>query len=88
LDPKRSDIYCDLAVLVYSDGRQSEAEQLLKQAIALDSSNATAYYDLGVLYAHAGRAAQATNMYQKALAIDPGYVDAKRGLQAINSERR
>ena len=46
------------AVKLLNDGKDAEAEPLLKQAIAADDKFAPAYYELGMIYVRSGKSLQ------------------------------
>ncbi|MBI3561089.1 MAG: tetratricopeptide repeat protein [Gammaproteobacteria bacterium] len=54
-------------------GDELEAEQDLKQAIAIDNKNAEAHDDLGVIYARRGDYAHAIEHFKQTIQYDPSY---------------
>lgn len=64
------------AMVAYGDfledlGREEEAMEWWKKAIAIDPSEAYAYNDIANYYGHYGRAAEALKLYDKAIALAP-----------------
>ena len=68
-------LFNDAAKLINS-GKDSEAEALLKQAIAANDKFAPAYYELGMLYARASKNADAKTNLSKYLELEPNGKDA------------
>ena len=68
-------LFNDAAKLINSN-KDSEAEPLLKQAIAVDDKFAQAYYELGMIYVRAGKNADAKANLQKYLDLEPNGKDA------------
>lgn len=64
--------------------KDSEAEPLLKKAIAADESFAPAHYELGMIYARAGKNAEARTHLQKYLELDPKGRDAATAREMLN----
>lgn len=65
-------------------GKDSEAEPLLKNAIAADEKFANAYYELGMLYVRAGKNADARTNLQKYLDLEPNGKDAATAKEMLN----
>jgi len=66
--------YLDLLGNAYSElGRLTEAEKVLRHAIAIDSKYALAHYDLGTVLATVkGKEVEALKSFKRAIAHDPG----------------
>lgn len=62
-------------------GKYAEAEKSIRNAIALDSNDASFYNDLGVLYRRQGREKEAEAQFQAALEKNPGFEIAKKNLE-------
>ena len=45
------------------------------------------YYNLGVVYAKTGKWSEAEENFKKALELKPGYAEAQKGLDLINSKK-
>jgi tetratricopeptide (TPR) repeat protein len=71
LDPKSTPVMVNLADLYWQMNRETEAEQLLRQAIATDPGYAPAYHALGLLLARAHDIANALPALQKAAMLAP-----------------
>lgn len=70
-----SSLFNDAAKLINS-GKDSEAEPLLKKAIAANDKFAPAYYELGMLYVRAQKNADAKTNLKKYLELEPNGKDA------------
>ncbi len=68
-------LFNDAAKLINAS-KDSEAEPLLKQAIAADEKFAKAYYELGMVYVRTGKNAEAKVNLQKYLELEPNGPDA------------
>ncbi|QUV81143.1 DnaJ domain-containing protein [Chloracidobacterium sp. D] len=66
---------------------QREAEQSLKKAAELDQFNPAPLVALGQLYARANMNLQAEKMFNEALRLDPDSKAARKGLDAIKSNK-
>ena len=69
--PANAGILFNDAAKAINANKDSEAEGLLKQAIAADPKFAQAYYELGMLYARAQKNADARTNLEKYLELDP-----------------
>jgi len=68
-------LFNDAAKLINAN-KDSDAEPLLKQAIAADEKFAKAYYELGMIYVRGGKSADAKTNLQKYLELEPNGSDA------------
>jgi len=68
-------LFNDAAKLINAN-KDSDAEPLLKQAIAADEKFAKAYYELGMIYVRGGKSAEAKANLQKYLELEPNGSDA------------
>lgn len=59
-----------------NQGKDAEAEAMLKQAVEMDETFAVAWYELGMVYVRTGRNAEAKAALTKYLEIDPKGKDA------------
>lgn len=64
--------------------KDSQAEPLLKKAIAVDESFAPAHYELGMIYARSGKNTEARTHLQKYLELDPNGRDAATAKEMLN----
>src|SRR5207247_5763258 len=64
------------AARLINEGKDNQAEPLLKQAISANDKMAVAYYELGMLYVRASKNADAKTNLQKYLELDPNGKDA------------
>lgn len=76
-------LFNDAAKLI-NQNKDSEAEKLLKQAIAADEKMAVAYYELGMIYVRSGNAAEAKANLEKYLSIDPNGKDAATAKEMLS----
>jgi len=71
------------AAHLINDGKDNQAEPLLKQAIAANDKMSVAYYELGMLYVRAGKNADAKTNLQKYLELDPNGKDASTAKEML-----
>ena len=64
------------AARLINEGKDNQAEPLLKQAITVNDKMGIAYYELGMLYVRAQKNAEAKANLQKYLEVDPNGKDA------------
>lgn len=77
-----SALFNDAAKAINS-GKDSDAEPLLKQAIAADEKFPLAYYELGMLYVRTGKNADAKANLLKYLELDPNGKDASTAKEML-----
>lgn len=75
-------LFNDAARLI-NEGKDNQAEPLLKQAIAANDKMARAYYELGMLYVRASKNADAKTNLQKYLELDPNGSDANTAKEML-----
>ena len=75
-------LFNDAAKLINS-GNDTEAEKLLKQAVAVDANMARAYYELGMIYVRANKSADAKANLTKYIELDPNGSDAATAKEMI-----
>jgi predicted TPR repeat methyltransferase len=78
LNPKHSNAYSNLGVLLRAKGRLEQAESAYRTAIELNPDNPDCYHNLGVLLSATGRTPEAVTYYCKALTLKPEYAEARR----------
>jgi Flp pilus assembly protein TadD len=71
------------AVKLLNDGKDAEAEPLLRAAIAANDKFAQAYYELGMVNIRAGKMAEAKKNLQKYLELDPNGKDASTAKESL-----
>jgi tetratricopeptide (TPR) repeat protein len=76
-------LFNDAAALI-NKGNDSDAEPLLKKAIAADEAMARAYYELGMIYVRAGKADEAKANLSKYLELDPKGADAPTAKEMLS----
>jgi predicted O-linked N-acetylglucosamine transferase (SPINDLY family) len=79
-----TEAYSHRARTLYEQGKLDEAVTSYREAIALDSQNATLHNDLGNVQAVQGKLKDAIASYQKALEIWPDYVEANNNLANLH----
>ncbi len=83
LPANASSLFNDAARLI-NEGKDAQAEAVLKQAIAIDEKMAVAWYELGMVYARTGKNADARAALTKYLEIDPTGKDAATAKEMLN----
>jgi tetratricopeptide (TPR) repeat protein len=76
-------LFNDAARLI-NQNKDSEAEAVLKQAIAIDEKMSAAWYELGMLYARASKNPDAKAALMKYLELDPNGKDAATAKEMLN----
>ncbi len=71
--------YKNLGSIRYAQGRNGEAIQLLRQAVALKPAYGEAYNDLGLALSAAGRFDEALEAHRMAIAVEPTRVEGYNG---------
>ena len=71
------------AVIRKDSTRSDEAQRLLRQAIAMDSTYVTAWNNLAAIEIQLGHTAEARGLLEHALRINPDYIDATERLGAL-----
>ena len=72
------------AARLINQGKDSEAEAALKQAIAVDEKMAVAWYELGMVYVRTSKNADARAALQKYLELEPNGKDAATAKEMLN----
>jgi tetratricopeptide (TPR) repeat protein len=75
-------LFNDAAKLINA-GKDTEAEKLLRQAVAADDKLARAYYELGMIYVRAGKSADAKTNLSKYLELEPTGSEAATAKEMI-----
>jgi tetratricopeptide (TPR) repeat protein len=86
--PESPETHYYLAVGLVQLGKDGEAEQELKQAIALRDNYSDAYRKLGQLYEEQGRVDLAIASYEKLVELDPGQTAAIESIQMLRTSGR
>ncbi len=73
------------AIKLFRNFKLDESEQLLQQIIKKDKENLEALVFLGKVYSRKQNYGKATNYFNKALILDKDNLDAKIGIDLINS---
>lgn len=74
--PANASVLFNDAAKAINEGKDAEAEKLLKQAVAADEKFAPAFYELGMVYVRMGKNADAKTNLQKYLELEPSGKDA------------
>lgn len=70
------EVHTNISVILSDLHRHTEAEEALRQALAIVPAYAPAVYNLGLLLEETGRWEEARSSFQSLLERDPGHVDA------------
>lgn len=74
--PANASVLFNQAARLINEGKDGEAEAVLKQAVGIDEKFATAWYELGMVYARTGKNAEAKAALSKYLELEPSGKDA------------
>jgi tetratricopeptide (TPR) repeat protein len=74
--PANASALFNQAARLINDGKDGEAEAVLKQAVSIDDKFATAWYELGMVYARTGKNPEAKAALSKYLELEPKGKDA------------
>jgi Tfp pilus assembly protein PilF/peroxiredoxin len=83
VEPRNPPVIINLAFIALREKDLVAAEQLCKDAIALDAGYADAHYMLGMVYQAAGRFFEARQSFQTTLEYDPANVRAMEALRRL-----
>jgi tetratricopeptide (TPR) repeat protein len=72
------------AARAINEGKDADAEKLLKQAIEVDPAMGQAYYELGMVYVRMGKTADAKAQLTKYLEVEPAGKDAATAKEMLN----
>ncbi|HYH06619.1 MAG TPA: tetratricopeptide repeat protein [Thermoanaerobaculia bacterium] len=72
------------AARLINEGKDGEAENVLKQAVAADEKFAVAWYELGMVYVRTAKSAEAKEAFNKYLALEPNGKDAPTAKEMLN----
>jgi tetratricopeptide (TPR) repeat protein len=78
--PQCAEARHQLGVLAFSGGRQEEAVQHLREAVACAPDNATLYSDLGTVLGRDRAWVESIRCFEKAVALRPDYTEARLNL--------
>jgi Tfp pilus assembly protein PilF len=73
------------AIKLFRNFKLNEAEKLLKHILKTDTENIEALVFMGKVYSRKQQYGEATNYFKKALNLDKNNLDAKVGIDLINS---
>jgi len=80
-------IHRSLGILDYEQGRQSEAAEEYRKAIAIEPDDPEGYNNLGVLLKEEGKPEEAEAQFRKALEVDPDFAGSYNNLALLAMER-
>jgi tetratricopeptide (TPR) repeat protein len=83
LDPRRPDIWLDLADLAYDRGERAGALALYQRVLALEPSHTVALANAGKIHALHKDLARARELLEKALELRPGFASALSTLGGV-----
>lgn len=72
------------AARLINEGKDQEAGEALKQAVAIDDKFAVAWYELGMVYVRSGQSAEAREALNKYLELEPNGKDAPTAKEMLN----
>jgi tetratricopeptide (TPR) repeat protein len=72
------------AARLINEGKDGEAEEALRQAVAIDDKFAVAWYELGMVYVRSGKSAEAREALNKYLTLEPNGKDAPTAKEMLN----
>lgn len=72
------------AARLINEGKDGEAEEALRQAVAIDDKFAVAWYELGMVYVRTGKSAEAREALNKYLELEPNGKDAPTAKEMLN----
>ena len=72
------------AARLINEGKDADAEKVLKQAVGVDDQYAIAWYELGMVYVRTGKNADAREAFNKYLALEPNGKDAATAKEMLN----
>ncbi|MBI1996206.1 MAG: tetratricopeptide repeat protein [Deltaproteobacteria bacterium] len=83
---------CNRAFREYFDKAQTSADReravtLYRSGLALCPDDEIAHYELGKMLAERGRYAEAEKEFEATLKINPGFIEAKRELEAVRKSK-
>jgi len=82
--PKNAGALFNEAARLINAHNDTEAEKVLKQAIAADEKMAIAFYELGMIYVRSGNAADAKTNLSKYLELEPNGKDAATAKEMLS----
>jgi tetratricopeptide (TPR) repeat protein len=80
VDPKSELAYFQLGLILRSEHKLRQAEQMFLKALDLDPNNPKTYNNLGVCLLEQERFQQAVGCLNKALEVDPEHIEARYNL--------
>lgn len=82
--PANASALFNQAARLINEGKDSEAETALKQAVSVDDKFAKAWYELGMVYVRTGKNADAKEAFGKYLALEPSGSDAATAKEMLS----
>lgn len=82
--PANANALFNQAARLINEGKDSEAEKALQQAVAVDAKFAQAYYELGMVYVRTGKSAEAREALSKYLELEPSGKDAPTAKEMLS----
>jgi Flp pilus assembly protein TadD len=72
------------AARLINEGKDSDAETALKQAVAVDEKFGAAWYELGMVYVRTGKNTEAREAFNKYLELEPNGKDAATAKEMLS----
>jgi tetratricopeptide (TPR) repeat protein len=66
INPNNTEIYSNLGLVYYNQGKYPQAISEFEKVIRLDPNNAMAYYNLGLVYKEQGKITESEAEFKKA----------------------
>jgi len=82
--PANASALFNQAARLINEGKDGDAEGVLKQAVGIDEKFAAAWYELGMVYVRTGKSADAREALGKYLALEPNGKDAPTAKEMLN----
>ncbi|HEX8616003.1 MAG TPA: tetratricopeptide repeat protein [Thermoanaerobaculia bacterium] len=82
--PANANALFNTAARLINEGKDSEAEAALRQAVAADEKFAKAFYELGMVYVRSGKSAEAREALSKYLELEPSGKDAPTAKEMLS----
>jgi tetratricopeptide (TPR) repeat protein len=82
--PANASALFNQAARLINEGKDADAEKVLKQAVGVDDAFGSAWYELGMVYVRMGKNPDARAAFNKYLALEPNGKDAATAKEMLN----